>query len=107
MSMVVGEDKLLSAKMIVLALLALKIGLNGFALFNVVFNPEVVSSQIKPQAAFIYQSLQNYILYFSLDTLIIFIGILGYFLFYKHRWYFLVLCLFLSLGLGLVLGGRF
>jgi len=105
--MVVGDEKLLSAKMIVVALLAIKIGLNGFALYNGFFYPDVVLSQSKPGAAFIYQSLQNYILYFSLDTVIIFIGILGYFLFYKHRWYFLVPCLFLSLGLGLVLGGRF
>ncbi len=105
--MVVGDEKLLSAKMIVVALLTIKIGLNGFALFNGFFNPGVVLSQIKPQAVFIYQSLQNYILYFSLDTVIILIGIIGYFLFYKHRWYFLVPCLFLSLGLGLMLGERF
>lgn len=105
--MIVGDDKLLSAKMIVMALLSLKVGLNGLALYNSKFHPEFVLSQLSKHSGFIYQSLQNYTLFFCVDTLIIIIGVVGYFLFYNYRWYILAPCLFLSIGLGLLLGGRF
>lgn len=105
--MIIGDEKLLSGKMVLMSLVAIKLVINALALFNSRFQPELIAGKIQPHAPFIYQSLENYVLYFSFDTLIILIGVIGYLLSHSYRWYFLAPALLLSLGLGLVLSGHY
>lgn len=105
-AMVIGDEKLLSGKMIVLALYFLKIGLNGWALYQVQVNPELIFSKIRSDGPFIYLSIDHYLNYFSYDLLFLLFGIIGYFLFPRNRWRILVGVIVVSIGAGLFLSGR-
>lgn len=104
--MVLQDEKLLSTKMIVMAFFVLKFVLNGFALMTAKLYAHEIIARLDPHGSFIYRSLETYKLYFSVDSVVLLCGVLGYLLFYRHRWVILQQVLLISLVMGLVLSGR-